>query len=120
MPVRTYTHGSLATRLNAYVNINADFLAAPVVGPDGSTGYGDLGRNTFRGPFEQNWDFSIGKTFAITENQRLEFRSEFFNLWNHPNFNNPTFVDVSGPKFGAITTMAGTPRVIQFMLRYGF
>jgi hypothetical protein len=114
-----YTSGSLATKLNSYVNINA-FLPAPVVGPDGSTGYGDLGRNIFRGPFEQNWDFSIGKTFSFTENQRLEFRTEFFNLWNHPNFNNPSFVDVSGPEFGAITTMAGTPRVIQFMLRYGF
>jgi Carboxypeptidase regulatory-like domain len=114
-----YTSGSLATKLNSYVNFNA-FLPAPVVGPDGSTGYGNLGRNIFRGPFEQNWDFSIGKTFAFTENQRLEFRSEFFNLWNHPNFNNPSFVDVSGPEFGAITTMAGTPRVIQFMLRYGF
>jgi len=114
-----YTSGSTESRLNAYVNINA-FLPAPVVGPDGSTGYGDLGRNIFRGPFEQNWDFSIGKTFLFTENQRLEFRSEFFNLWNHPNFNNPSFVDVSGPNFGAITTMAGTPRVIQFMLRYGF
>jgi hypothetical protein len=114
-----YTSGSLATRLNAYVNINA-FIPAPVVGPDGSTGYGNLGRNIFRGPFEQNWDFSIGKSFAFTENQRLEFRAEFFNLWNHPNFNNPSFVDVSGPEFGAITTMAGTPRVLQFMLRYGF
>ena len=114
-----YTSGSLATKLNSYVNINA-FMPAPVVGPDGSTGYGNLGRNIFRGPFEQNWDFSIGKTFSFTENQRLEFRTEFFNLWNHPNFNNPSFVDVSGPEFGAITTMAGTPRVIQFMLRYGF
>jgi Carboxypeptidase regulatory-like domain len=114
-----YTSGNRATKLNSYVNINA-FLPAPVVGPDGSTGYGDLGRNIFRGPFEQNWDFSIGKTFSFTENQRLEFRTEFFNLWNHPNFNNPSFVDVSGPEFGAITTMAGTPRVIQFMLRYGF
>ena len=88
--------------------------------PGGSTGYGDLGGNIFRGPFEQNWDFSIGKTFSFTQNQRLEFRSEFFSLWNHPNFNNPSCVDVSGPNFGAITTMAGTPRAIQFMLRYGF
>ncbi len=114
-----YAHGNLATRLNAYVSLAA-FLPAPVVGPDGSTGYGDLGRNTFRGPFEQNWDFSIGKRFPITENQNVEFRSEFFNLWNHPNFNNPSFVDVSGPNFGAITSMAGTPRIIQFSLRYGF
>ena len=116
---KAYTSGSSESRLNAYVNINA-FIPAPVVGPDGSTGYGDLGRNIFRGPFEQNWDFSIGKTFSFTESQRLEFRTEFFNLWNHPNFNNPSFVDVSGPNFGAITTMAGTPRVIQFMLRYAF
>ena len=114
-----YTHGNLATRLNSYVNFNA-FMPAPVVGPDGSTGYGDLGRNIFRGPFEQNWDFSIGKQFHITESQFLLFRSEFFNLWNHPNFNNPSFVDVSGPNFGAITSMAGTPRIIQFSLRYGF
>jgi hypothetical protein len=115
----TYTHGTLAQKLNQYVN-PADFLHAPVVGPDGSTGYGDLGRNTFRGPFEQNWDFSLTKEFRINERQGLEFRTEFFNLWNHPNFNNPTFVDVSGPNFGAITTMAGTPRVIQFALRYTF
>lgn len=114
-----YTSGSTESRLNAYVNLAA-FLPAPVVGPDGSTAYGDLGRNIFRGPFEQNWDFSLGKAFSITENQRVEFRSEFFNLWNHPNFNNPTFVDVSGPNFGAITSMAGTPRVIQFVLRYSF
>ncbi len=37
-----------------------------------------------------------------------------------PNFCNSSFVDVSGPNFGAITTMACTPRVIQFMLCYGF
>jgi hypothetical protein len=116
-----YTHGDLATRLSAYVNFAA-FMPAPVVpfSGDGSTGYGDLGRNIFRGPFEQNWDFSIGKQFKITESQFLLFRSEFFNLWNHPNFNNPSFVDVSGPNFGAITSMAGTPRILQFSLRYGF
>jgi hypothetical protein len=90
------------------------------VGPDGSTGYGNLGRNIFRGPFEQNWDFSLGKTFSITEKQRINFRSEFFNVWNHANFRNPSFVDVSGPNFGAITSTAGTPRIIQLVLRYQF
>jgi len=114
-----YTTGSISQRLNEYINPIA-FMPAPVVGPDGSTGYGDLGRNIFRGPFEQNWDFSISKMFPIRESQNIEFRSEFFNLWNHPNFANPTYVDVSGPNFGAITSMAGTPRVIQFVLRYDF
>jgi hypothetical protein len=116
-----YTKGSTVSRLGAYVNFAA-FMQAPVVGPDGSTGYGNLGRNIFRGPFEQNWDFSIAKNFAFAESQNVEFRTEFFNLWNHPNFNNPFFVDVSGDPttFGAITSMAGTPRVIQFALRYGF
>jgi Carboxypeptidase regulatory-like domain len=116
-----YTKGSTVSRLGAYVNFAA-FMPAPVVGPDGSTGYGDLGRNIFRGPFEQNWDFSVVKDFPFAETQNVEFRAEFFNLWNHPNFNNPFFVDVSGnpATFGEITSMAGTPRVIQFALRYGF
>ena len=114
-----YTSGSIGSRVNQYLN-PAAFIPAPVVGPDGSTGYGDLGRNIFRGPFEQNWDFSISKMFSIRESQKVEFRTEFFNLWNHPNFSNPTYVDVSGPNFGEITSMAGTPRVIQFALRYEF
>jgi hypothetical protein len=113
------TSGSVKDRLGAYLNINA-FQTAPVVGPDGSTGYGNLGRNIFRGPFEQNWDFSLGKTFSLTEKQQLNFRSEFFNVWNHANFRNPSFVDVSGPNFGAITSTEGTPRIIQFVLRYQF
>ncbi|MGB8851123.1 MAG: TonB-dependent receptor [Candidatus Acidiferrales bacterium] len=114
-----YTAGSIGSRVNQYIN-PAAFIPAPVVGPDGSTGYGTLGRNIFRGPFEQNWDFSIAKMFTIKESQKIEFRTEFFNLWNHPNFSNPTYVDVSGPNFGEITSMAGTPRVIQFALRYEF
>ena len=72
------------------------------------------------GPRYQNWDFSLAKIFSITERQKLEFRTEFFNVWNHPNFNNPTFVDISGPNFGAITTTVGSPRIIQFGFRYSF
>ena len=113
------THGSVESRLNQYLH-PAAFMPAPVVGPDLSTGYGDLTRNIFRGPRQQSWDFSIGKIFPISEKTKFEFRSEFFNVWNHPNFNNPTFVDVSGPNFGAITTTVGTPRIIQFVGRFSF
>jgi Carboxypeptidase regulatory-like domain len=113
------TSGSATSRLGQYLN-PAAFLPAPVVGPDGSTGYGNTGRNIFRGPYEQNWDFSLGKNFAVTEKQKIIFRSEFFNLFNHPNFANPSFVDVSGPNFGAITSTVGNPRIIQLVLRYEF
>jgi hypothetical protein len=116
------TSGSITSRLGQYLN-PAAFQPAPLVGPPGdfvTTGYGNTGRNIFRGPYQQNWDFSIGKSFAVTEKQKFIFRSEFFNLFNHPNFNNPTFVDVSGPNFGQITSTVGNPRIIQLVLRYEF
>jgi hypothetical protein len=116
------SHGSVESRLGAYLDPSAFALATAVavVGPDGATGYGNLPRNPYRGPFQQNWDFTLGKTFSIAEDQKLEFRAEFFNIWNHPSFNSPLFVDVSGPNFGAITTTVGTPRLIQFVARYSF
>lgn len=120
--------GSTESRLNAYLNASA-FSPAPQLYPAQclmdpnfcTTAFGNLGRNTFRGPFQQNWDFSIGKNFRVTEQTRLKFSAEFFNLWNHPNFNIPTFTDIeSGPSFGAITSTTGTPRLIQFAAKYSF
>ncbi len=114
------TSGSLHSRLNAYLNIN-NFAPAPAIGPDGSTGFGNLGRNPYRGPKQQNWDFSLAKNFVIHENHQVRFGADFFNLWNHPSFNSPSFVDVESPSnFGAITSTAGSPRLIQFMARYSF
>ncbi len=114
------TQGGVESRLNNYVNINA-FAPAPMIGPDGSTGFGNLGRNTFRGPFEQNWDFSAGKIFAVTERQRLRITADFFNLFNHPNFANPAFLDIESPSnFGQITSTVGTPRLVQFSAKYSF
>jgi len=113
------THGSVESRLDHYLNIKA-FTPAPVVGSDGCTVYGNLRRNLYRGPAQQDWDFSASKTFPLTEKQQIELRSEFFNLWNHPSFNSPSFFDVSGPNFGEITNTVGTPRLIQFALRYSF
>jgi hypothetical protein len=114
------THGGIHSRLNAYLNIN-NFTPAPAIGSDGSTGFGDLGRNTYRGPSEQNWDFSLAKTFAVTETHQFRFGADFFNLWNHAIFNSPSFVDVESPgNFGAITSTVGSPRLIQFTGRYSF
>ena len=46
--------------------------------------------------------------------------TDFFNIWNHANFGNPAFTDVEGGSFGKITSSVGTPRLIQFSLRYAF
>jgi len=114
------TTGSTEQRLNHWLNYS-EFTFAPVVGPDGSTGFGTLGRNTFRGPHQSNWDISIGKTFGITEHQHLDFRADFFNAFNHPSFATPSFPDVESPSsFTAITSTVGTPRLIQFVLKYSF
>ena len=90
-----------------------------------TTNFGNLGRNTFRGPGQQNWDFSLIKNFKITERQSLRFTTDFFNIWNHPNFGNPAVTDVetagvTNSPFGKITSATGTPRLIQFSLRYAF
>jgi hypothetical protein len=133
------TSGDVHKRLNGYLN-PANFTNAPVADPVGcladpqnacTTAFGNLGRNIYRGPFQQNWDFSLIKNFRLTEGQSLRFTADFFNLWNHPNFFNPTITDVSaigtilpdgtasGP-FGKILSTVGTPRLIQFSLRYAF
>jgi hypothetical protein len=133
--------GSIGTRINGYLN-PAAFTPAPLLYPTEcnpnqpnpavlpnanfcTTGFGNLGRNTFRGPGQQNWDFSLIKNFKITERQSLRFTADFFNIWNHVNFANPAVTDVESislpnSPFGKITSDLGTPRLIQFSLRYMF
>jgi hypothetical protein len=116
----TPTSGGIQQRLNHWLNYSA-FTFAPVVGPDGSTGFGTLGRNTFRGPHQSDWDLTIAKTFPLTERQHLEFRTDFFNAFNHPSFATPSFPDVESPSnFTAISSTTGTPRLIQFVLKYSY
>ncbi len=118
--VSPLTKGSVEDRLGGFTNIDA-FAPAQAAGSDGSTGFGNLGRNTFRGPFQQNWDFSAGKSFAVTERQALRITADFFNLFNHANFANPAFLDIQSPSnFGQITSTVGTPRLIQFSAKYSF
>ncbi len=139
------TTGDIHKRIDGYLNLNA-FATAPQLYPVQclsdpnfcTTDFGNLGRNVFRGPHQQNWDFSLIKDFKLTERQELRFTTDFFNIWNHANFGNPTVSDVEtifcspgvngcpangvnpSTPFGKITSTVGTPRLIQFSLRYAF
>jgi carboxypeptidase family protein/TonB-dependent receptor-like protein len=78
--------------------------------------YGAMGRNTLSGPAFSSTDFAIMKDFPFKERYRVEFRSEFFNVFNQVNFYNPDSSVIDGPAFGTIQG-AGPGRVIQFALK---
>jgi len=80
---------------------------------------GGTGRNAFTGPGFWNFDFSLYKNFRITETAKIQFRSEFFNLFNHPVMSPPT-VNLTSANFGRITSQRNSPRVMQFALRFDF
>ena len=116
--------GNVADRLNAYFDPSA-FVIPPAYTPD----WGQLGRNIIRGPKQINTDFSIMKSIPVTESQRVEFRAEFFNLFNNVNFANPInaiYLAGTNPtnpletNFGRIATTTTGPRVVQFALKYTF
>jgi hypothetical protein len=95
---------------------------------------GNLGRNTITGPGLAVFDFSVAKNFAlasINENLNVQFRAEFFNLFNRANFSTPPrsnleiFTDAGVdaaplPNAGRITSTATTSRQIQLALRISF
>jgi hypothetical protein len=104
---------------NAQLNLAA--FAAPPVGR-----VGNLGRNVLRGPHAINFDFSLFKNFLLTERQKVEFRAELFNIFNTPQFANPSGNITAPATFGrslnTISTSSGfaTNRQVQFALRYIF
>jgi len=82
---------------------------------------GNTGRNALRGPGYANLDLSLTKSFPLPwlrESHKMDFRAEFFNLPNHPNFGNPAAA-VNSPIFGRITS-AYDPRILQFAVKYSF
>lgn len=97
--------GSLQTRLNNYFNKSC-FTTPPVIGADGiGTAFGDSGTGIVDGPSEFNVDLSISKLFPLRwphDGNSLEFRAEFFNALNHPQFTNPDS-NFSSSTFGVIT-----------------
>ncbi len=95
--------------------INASCFAAPPVGQ-----LGNASRVPVYGPDFVNTDFSVIKQFALPwENMGLNFRAEFFNLWNHAQFGLPVN-DVSAPGFGSVNSTVNNPRLVQFGLKLTF
>jgi hypothetical protein len=107
---------------------NASFFNIPINLPDG-TGpnhgrFGTLGRSTFRGPAFHNFDVALIKDTpfghrANAEFGTLEFRAEFFNVFNLVNFGLPSNI-VRGSGFGLISKTAGSSRQIQFSVKLIF
>ncbi len=110
----------------------------------GSRHFGNLGRNSLRGPAFKEFNFSVFKNTPLTERLSLELRAEFFNLFNHPNFANPFLPNfIADPAVNGITATGrgvgsyaltatgdvgignpflggGGPRGIQFAAKFTF
>jgi outer membrane receptor protein involved in Fe transport len=80
---------------------------------------GNAKRTICCGPHISNTDFAILKTFGISETKRVDFRAEFFNIFNHTQFFNPDGNTSDGSQFGQVT-QARDPRLMQFALKFFF
>ncbi len=94
--------------------INASCFAAPTPGE-----LGNASRVPVVGPDFVNSDFSVIKQFALHENMGLNFRAEFFNLFNHPQFGSPVN-DISASGFGGVNSTVNNPRLVQLALKLSF
>ena len=119
-------------------NDRARLTGASVAPPDGSAQtvwfnpaafavnlpgtFGDVGRGAYYGPSLQTWDMGLFKNFRMGGDRNVQFRAEFFNVFNQVNFDLPN-TNVSGANFGRITRTDpsfGDPRIIQFGLKFVF
>jgi hypothetical protein len=99
---------------------NAYFNRAAFAIPGINQPFGNLGRNIARTEPIFNFDLGLHKEFPLwSESTRLQFRSEFFNLFNTTNLGAPA-QNVSNANFGAITTLSSPARQIQFALKLVF
>ena len=108
------TSGSSVSRVTQWFNTSC-FTDAP------AWGFGDEPRvdATLRQQGVVNFDFAVFKKTDITERVHVEFRAEFFNLFNHPQFGPPNGTFGSG-NFGVVTNTVNLPRLLQFGLKFGF
>ncbi len=102
----------------------AAFVAPPLApGQQSAHSFGNSRIGNLRGPDLVDFDVVLQKNFKIRESQQVEFRAEFFNLFNHPNFGLPgggSAVAVDVPGGASITNTATDNRQIEFALKYTF
>jgi hypothetical protein len=115
--------------LQEWFNTSA-FVSIPLTGALANGQWGNSGRNILQGPGTKNIDFSVFKNFQLAESKTLQFRAEFFNLLNTPQFNNPSAVAptpaatsttlvpniTAGSAYGTIAS-AGSPTTFQRISR---
>lgn len=116
----TYTAGQSVSGLNVFGGPgNQTYTIGPAASAKGQF-FGTLRRNPGpRGPNQQQWNMYVSKSIPLREGVNFVFRSEFFNLFNHPSFNAP--LATFGPStFGRITSTQSDPRIIQFAAKVNF
>jgi Carboxypeptidase regulatory-like domain/TonB-dependent Receptor Plug Domain len=108
-------HRSRTDKINQFMNIAA-FAQTPAGVP-----YGNAQRNIAIGPGYVNTDLSGFKNIPMWKESNLQFRAEFFNIFNNVNLANPN-ATLSSPSFGKISALYtnASPRVIQFALKLSF
>jgi hypothetical protein len=116
------TSGSVQSKLTNYFD-KACFTTPPVIGADGiGTAFGDSATGVVNGPAQANLDLSLTKIIPLRwpkEGSSLQFRAEFFNVFNHPQFADPDN-SFSSPTFGVISSTSVNPRVAQLALKLSF
>jgi hypothetical protein len=117
------TSGSLYSRVKSHYLNTSCFTKPPVIGSDGlARDFGNSGVGIITGPGQYNADFAVIRKFPLkwmTSGSAVEFRTEFFNAFNTPEFSDPD-TSLSSSTFGEITTTANNPRILQFALKFGF
>ncbi len=87
--------------------------------PPAQTRYGTTGRNTLRSDGLIQFDFTLMKHFRVTESRSLEFRSEFFNIFNHPTFSAPSS-STNLSNGGQVGSTLNAARIVQLALKFKF
>ncbi|HKM80228.1 MAG TPA: hypothetical protein VJY15_04640, partial [Candidatus Acidoferrum sp.] len=104
--------GSEAQWVHQYFNPAAFAVNAPGT-------FGNSPKNLMRGPADDDLDLAVSKNFPFKERYRLQFRWEMFNATNTPFFSTPDS-NVTDSTFGQITSLQGSPRIMQFALKFYF
>ena len=139
---RNVRRPNLVPGVDPFLHSGLGFLNPAAFSTPAPGTFGNLRRNQLHGPNFTQADFTVAKYFPITESTQLEFRTEIFNLFNHPNFANPPatlpnalgstfqpnqpFGTNAGSAFGVLnstvtkTVGLGTNRQIQFALKLNF